>query len=364
MLTLGWERLVVNLEAEWRDVPGDVRHDGVALARLVLGLSMLMTNSIPDLGWLADHPRALIDPPPGVPTLLAGMTTAPTVVLFEALLVAFVLLFTAGVGGRHISLAMGVTGILVSGLSFVPGKIDHTIMIWVVPTVFGLCGVDWRSADRVEDGQDQQRRIAGAVFHSVWLLGIAYGTAALPKLLRGWLAPDTQASYGHLLLTSQNGSRSGPLTDLAVGVSWRWVWELADWATIVLELGVILLVLRPRWLRPGLGVLAVFHLVNILILGIGFDSLPPVYLALLLPFVDLSWSRGVLEQVATASLALGIPLGVISILDRGIARWLASLFGIRPAVGGHVVVAILCLSVIVVAILGRSARGSRPGVVH
>ena len=100
--------------------------------RILYAGYVLISNQAPDLSWVSGIPDALRNPPPGLPRLLPAPSYAVTLLVEIALALALVgLLF--GWKTKTMSIAVGVLGLISSTILFSFGKIDHSIMLWLVP---------------------------------------------------------------------------------------------------------------------------------------------------------------------------------------------------------------------------------------
>ncbi|MEX1055234.1 MAG: hypothetical protein WED81_04345, partial [Rhodothermales bacterium] len=116
----------------------------------------------------------------------------------------------------------------------------------------------------------------------VVLLGFAMFTAGFAKILGGWLDPDTQAAYGHVVKHFVVRGRTDLLAPLAFRMDNSLFWEVQDYATVLFETGFLLAVAFPRLARAFAGLAVFFHFGIMTTLNIAFAFNLVVYAA----FVD------------------------------------------------------------------------------
>jgi hypothetical protein len=114
------------------------------------------------------------------------------------------------------------------------------------------------------------------------LLGFAMFTAGFAKILGGWLDPETQAAYGHVIKHYVVRGRTDLLAPLAFRMDSRVFWEVQDYATVLFETGFLAAVAFPRLARVFAGLAVLFHFGVMLSLNIAFAFNLVVYAA----FVD------------------------------------------------------------------------------
>lgn len=224
---------------------------------LFAGAVLLM---FPDFTWIRHFPDALYAPPPGPMRLFGGFPPTAALVALTAAVALCAACLLLGVKVRAASWLL--TGCLAYGygLSNSLGKIDHNLLLVLTPAVLALAG--WAPGARVRPWVLQ-----------LWAftIGVAMLTAAIPKLMAGWLNPTSHAVRGLVSQQVYTYGQDTPSAVLASHLTAGWVWEPADWVTPLLEASIVILaVLGLRWFRAGLGLLALFHLGVLLTMTIAF----------------------------------------------------------------------------------------------
>jgi hypothetical protein len=203
------------------------------------------------------------------------------------------------------------------GVTYSFGKIDHTIVLVLVPAIMAFSA--WGSALTVGTSRDGRPDTADATAIAQWpmrllafTIALAFVTAGSAKVRSGWLDIHNHATEGHFIRQYFSNGRDGWLGPLFLRLHEGPVWELFDWLTVALELGLILAVLSWRNLRIGVAVAAIFHLGVLLMMNIAFHANVIGYGAFVRwsSFVPISrWPRTVISR--TPGLALALVVGTL-----------------------------------------------------
>lgn len=276
--------------------------------------SFTFVSSLPDL---------FFRPPPGPMQLISGM---PPALFFEGVHVLLIVSLTAvllGFWTRTASVATTLLFLVGYGFSYSVGKINHNMLFILLPAgmAFSNWGVaysfDARSASESQEGE------AWPIALVVLVTGFAMFTAGLPKILGGWLAPETQATQGRLLRQFVVHGRQDLLAPFALDLHAPLLWELIDVATVAFEVGFLLAVLHPFTTRLFAAGAILFHTGVLLVLNISFAFnfivyaavVPWARLARLAPVPSVGivpqsvWARvGLLLAVAAGFYVGGSPL--------------------------------------------------------
>lgn len=245
----------------WAETEYRVPARSLAVVRVVVAL-YLLTPPSGFAVWVSRMPASFYDPPPSP---LMFFTAFPP----EWVMIALGVLQTVGLvlvlfGAWTLPASLLTAGVLLlgSGIAFSIGKIDHGQMVPWSFVALGLAswGRAWsfdawrrRSAGRVERGS-----VGWPMAWLAFVLSVGYLTAAIPKALSGWLHPEAYATYDRLVRHAVAQQRSRPLSQWLMEYP-GWWWKVPDYATVVAEAGLILLLPRRRWFLMGLLVIIGFH---------------------------------------------------------------------------------------------------------
>jgi hypothetical protein len=269
---------------------GKVTAEGLALMRIFSALFILFFL-IPGQGtshfaWLASKPPDFYAPPPG-PMMLFDQF--PPLMLFQIIhtvIVISLIAMLAGYRTRWSSVTAGISILILQGLIFSVGKINHEILIAVVPILMAFSNWGKRfSIDSLRVKNKEIKTESWPLPLIAVLIGFMMFTAGFPKILGGWLDPSTQATYGHLLNQFFVKERQDLLSGLFVQFDSAIFWEFLDWATVLFEIGFLISVYKIKWFRLFLCGAVLFHFSTMLTLNIAFL---PNFLAYAL---FLNWDR-------------------------------------------------------------------------
>ena len=180
---------------------GTATRTSLAVYRVLYATVFLLL--LPDFTWLANFPDTFFNAPPG--PMLAFSSFPPRIFLrgLKAALAVCMVAVLIGWRTRAVSFASVGLGLIGYGFSFSLGKVDHNILFLLAPAALALAGwgdrlsVDalrWRSRsalDLAELAEQWPLRLYAL------MIGLAFFTAAAPRLVGGWLDPSTMSSRRH-----------------------------------------------------------------------------------------------------------------------------------------------------------------------
>lgn len=248
---------------------------GLGIFRIVFA-GFLLFFLIPGNGtahfeFLSSMPADYFNPPPGPLRLLDGY---PPLLYFRILRLTIILSAVAlllGFFTKKVSIITGVAVLLLQGGIFSVGKVNHEILIGMVPLIMAFS--NWGAAYSADQygGQVSDRSIeTWPITLLSLLLGFMMFTAGFPKILGGWLDPATQATQGHLMNQYFENGRQALLASAAIKTDTPLFWELLDWATVIFETGFLFAVWKPRVFKMFAAVAVLFHFSTMMILNIAF----------------------------------------------------------------------------------------------
>jgi uncharacterized membrane protein YphA (DoxX/SURF4 family) len=103
------------------------------------------------------------------------------------------------------------------------------------------------------------------------MIALSFVTGGWAKFRTGWLDLDSHAVQGHFASGYLSGGRTNWLAPELIDLQLGHLWEVADWLTVGLELGLILTVVSWRLFRVALAVTTLFHLGVMLVINIAFS---------------------------------------------------------------------------------------------
>jgi uncharacterized membrane protein YphA (DoxX/SURF4 family) len=268
----------------------------LAVFRVAYAAYVLLSNQPPALSWIPGLPSHFRSAPPGLPSLLPAPSPL-LALLLEALLVVAVVALLVGWRTRSASFAVGVLALINSAMAFSFGKIDHTIMLWVVPLVFASSSWGDRLSIDARRNPSVKRTVSPTPQVPVLatILSFGFATAALPKLAGGWLAFDESATRSYFDSRVARGAVT-PLTGTLTELDSALFWELLDWMTVIFEVGAAAVFLFPAAYRLMAVVAGGFHIATHLVMDISFEFSLIVYLAVAIQSLDVDRTSELLDR--------------------------------------------------------------------
>lgn len=247
---------------------------GLALLRIFSGLFLLFFL-VPGEGtrhfaYLAAMPDDFYAPPPGPLMLLGGFPSLAVFQFLHTLLMLSLVGMLMGYRTKMSSILAGVSILLLQGFIFSVGKVNHEILVAVVPVVMAFS--NWGAAFSVDAARKQlPEKVHSWPFAFIALLvAFMMFTAGFPKILGGWLDPSTQAVQGHLFNQFFVRERDALLAAWFVRFDNVLFWELLDWATVFFEVVFLAAVFSGVWFRRFVCLAVLFHFSTMILLNIAF----------------------------------------------------------------------------------------------
>ncbi|MEN9578965.1 MAG: hypothetical protein RJA70_1974 [Pseudomonadota bacterium] len=232
----------------------------IEFCRVLFALYFLAVGAH-DFSWVGELPDELYYPPPGVMSAFSEFPSSGFMVGIRVAMVASAILMLFGVHTAWASLGLGLGLMLSYGAAYSVGKVTHNILYVVAPIFMAL--IPWGPSAKKTPWRPRfwPLSVFAALFAYLML------TAAVPKLLFGWLSTDSSAVYAYAVEAQLLRDPVAP----------RWLtraipWELVDWATIVFEFALLACLPRASAFRAICAVSAVFHLMVFLLLDISFAT--------------------------------------------------------------------------------------------
>jgi hypothetical protein len=269
----------------------------LAVFRVIFSVTALALF-LPRVRMLDALPDTFYHPPPGPLSLPTRFPPDGVTLGLELVLAVGLVALLFGYRTTLASVVVSLAWLYGEGLLHSTAKVSHGVLLFSILPLF-LAAAGWGRAWSVDawlrprDAEPRRWPMA--------LLALAIGgmfvTAAIPKIQAGWLDPSTQAVHRSILARAD-----GPyLAGHAAAFDSRALWELVDLATIALEAGLVLTVVRLRWFRIALSTAVLFHVGVVVTLDIRFLAQVVAYGA----FVP--WGAWAAWLLARRRLSLPIP---------------------------------------------------------
>ncbi|MBS1560652.1 MAG: hypothetical protein JSS89_03525 [Bacteroidetes bacterium] len=209
----------------------------------ILLAAFILTVGVPDVRWTSTLADGMFTPPFGPMMLFTGIPSLAWTTLLLWSTYACAVWFLWGKGERWSGLTLSVLLAVGFGLESSFGKINHATPYFILPAVVGWQGT-WKRAP----------------LYYLVVLAFQFFTAAMPKIVGGWLQPQTHAAYGYAVETMTIQQSPALLTQWAVTTLPGWFWEMADVITVAFEALFIVAMWRRRSLALICFVALAFHI--------------------------------------------------------------------------------------------------------
>lgn len=281
--------MIARLEALIARAADSYRPDGrfLAVLRMAYGLWILLFPV--DILWIAAVPNEFVNPRPGLFGFVDSVPPEGALIALTVIRAVLAVLLALGILTLPVSILMTAAMMTAAGISYSFSKVDHFILFELVPLflVFAGWGHRW-SVDawwRARQGRSSLTTRGMPVLLYAMTIGWAMLSAAVPKVMGGWLDPSRQATRGYIARDIAIGEKLGPLGGWLLPLDIDLFWKLLDYATIAAEGLLIVFVLTPTIYRLWIVLLAFFHTGVYLTLGISFIDYTLVYAVFFSPVV-------------------------------------------------------------------------------
>lgn len=297
-----------------------VTAEGLGLYRIFAALFILffLLPSTEMYSFLGSLPSEFYAPPPGPMWLFYGFPPESVFYVLHGLFVVSLLCLLVGYKTSLASILAGVLLLAIKGLFYSVGKINHDLLLSVVPIVMAFSC--WGSAYSVDsllhsNSDAESKAQSWPLTLLALIIGFMMFTAGFPKILGGWLDPDTHATFGRFFKQYFVNNRQDLLADYAIHFDNYFLWELLDYLTIFFEVGFLLAVLHPKTTRLFVSIAIVFHFSVMILLNIAFLPNLVAYAAFLnWSFIHqkiTDWYKGKWGPLLLLAVFFGVILGMI-----------------------------------------------------
>lgn len=221
---------------------------------------------------LSNLPDSLYIPPVGPFSLLRGYPSAIAITVLMISIFGSLVLLLLGYQTRNVSVLVSVLLITSAGIRFSTGKIDHDILLLILPFIYRN---SWGSTFTVKP---QQFREATAL---PYLIAFFFFPSAVIKMTSGYLSLGNQSIYEWLKFYEYNYEFLGVFGPAMTNTSPQNL-EIVDYASVIVEVIIAILFFLRKTRIVAISLAFIFHLTVFLIFGIDFSKLFLVYIAILI----------------------------------------------------------------------------------
>ena len=271
MTTAIGQRVDRLLNETWR-----LEAESLAVFRVLYGLYVLLIL-FPDPTFIHRLPGSWFEPPVGPLLLLESPPSTAVIRVLMVIAAASLVAVIAGWRTRESSLATAVSLMVLYGLQYSYGKIDHTTFVWLVPGIMAFS--TWGNVFSLDSrsGRASAKDRGWPVGLLLVALAAAMATAGFAKIRGGWLSFSDSATRSfqlkHVHTDASVTLLAQPGADNHVAV----FDEFLDWFAIVFEMAFMVAIWRRSWTRWIVVTACFFHLGVALLLNISFMTSFCVY---------------------------------------------------------------------------------------
>ncbi len=327
-----------------------VTPEGLGLYRIFCALFLLFF-SLPTFGeytFLSHLPADFFSPPPGPMMIFKGFPPAYILLGIHCLLIAALIGLAVGCYTKVSSIATGVLLLALKGFLYSLGKINHDILLVIIPLVMAFSG--WGRAyslDYMFSHHSNESVNSWVITLLALVIGFMFFTAGFPKILGGWLNIHNHAAFGHYLKEYFVVGRTDFLAPYGLHLN-PVIWKCFDYLTVIFEVGFLAAIIHPRSTRIFVSLAVLFHFGIMLMLNITFWPNILAYAAF------VRWDRvnkflelKILSQRFPSKFRTYLPpiaIGLSLVLILALSRWLRS-FRLLASDMRMTGIVLLCLSV-------------------
>ena len=264
----------------WMDsFPISLEH--LALFRIFFAVFLYSFTGFPRFDWIASFPDYFYSPPPSIASFFNDFPGETFFYVMNFLLPLLMILVLVGYKTFWVSVLLGLGFILVFSFEFAFGKINHSHFIPFTLLLFSFSGWGKRfSVDYFLDREKKNKYPApqkNILPLYALIISFSYFTSGVSKLYGGWLNTDFQAAFGYLIRNYYFTERQSLLSSFALNLKSTFLWEMIDYAVVVIEILPFCFLFNKRVFSISLFLLGLFHFLVFLIFNISFVFYPLLF---------------------------------------------------------------------------------------
>lgn len=256
----------------------------LAIVRIVFCL-ILFYKGLGDYAWLAHEHDIFYNPPPRVPRWIDMCYDEDFWKFLNFLNYVFLVFILIGFLTPISSALFFVVSVFVYSKVFSFGKIDHGFFVCLTPLLLGIAG--WGNKWSLDAILFENLKIKKwALSYLALCLGLAFLTAALPKILGGWLLPDQLMSKGFIIKKIYYEGVQSFFANALLAADINAFFKLLDYFTVAFELLFVFLIFHRYYGKWILLATCFFHVGVQAFMGIDFSGHMTAYLPFIALFLD------------------------------------------------------------------------------
>ena len=251
-------------------------YEALALYRIAFAVVYIVVLGVPSFTWLSQMALYFFEPQPFNAARLFATRLPDFWVLLLLDITVLLAMVSILFGFKTKRMSWLLTFCLLIGytLQYSLGKIDHTIVLVLLPAIMSFSGWEKRFSLDAKYRTSLEKDIPDgyAPFIVALVLGFGIFTAALPKLFGGWLLLDQSAVIHQYYARYYSYGGPALLAPLFIEGVPPWAWKIADYSAVSFELLFLPAVLNKRVFQGFCVAALLFHVINLLVLNIAFTS--------------------------------------------------------------------------------------------
>lgn len=258
-------------------------YEALALYRVAFATLYIGILGVPSFTWLSQIAPYFFEPQPfNLARLL--VTRLPdfwVLLLLDVTVLIALVSILFGFKTKLMSWLLTLSLLVGYTIQYSLGKIDHTIILVMLPAIMSFSGWEKRfSLDAKQAGLSKKDDAPDGYVPFIVALVLGFGifTASVPKIFGGWLLFDRSAVVYQYYARYYSYGGPALLAPLFIGGVPLWAWKVADYSAVLFEFLFFPAVLSKRVFQCFCGLAILFHVANLLVLNITFNSNLLVYL--------------------------------------------------------------------------------------
>jgi hypothetical protein len=243
-----------------------------AIIRVIFCCLLLFLQPPQDISELSNIDPDAWTPPIGPFLVFDSPPTDTAVWWIENSIRVLLVFLLVGFLTRFSSITLSTLLLISSGLKFSTGKIDHDILLILLPFFLAKA---WGGRLSVKP----EKYVAPRLNLLAACVGFFFLSSSLFKLFSGWLHFDSSATANWLNFYELNYGFQGPFATTLLEYP-TFALEALDWVTVILELAVMPLLLFAKTRKLALVLCFTFNIAVMMVFGIDFIKLAIIYFVL------------------------------------------------------------------------------------
>ncbi len=258
----------------------NIAPDNLALCRISYALFNLFFLFHFNFSWIATYPDTFYHAKPGLTFFFDGFPPAWILNIFNIILTVLNFFLLFGKWTKPVSILISLTLIVSFSFVFAFGNTYHIIMWIIFPAIMAF--TNWGAKLSLDSFNTNKIITTWPITFMSILIGFAFFTSGLAKLLGGWLQIGGSASWQYFHIVRSKIGRDLYLSDFIASINNAFFWETLDWLVVGFEVGFIFAVFSARSFRFFICFAILFHFANLLILNISFG----IHLVIFMIFIN------------------------------------------------------------------------------